>query len=122
MNYISKDTVTQFFSYRPLLIASGVMVLVMIGMLIYVATTLHPSEIKIVTHYSAFGVTHFYRDQWVYLVSFAAYAVIAAITTVLLSLKLVSQARRQLAIGFTWAGTALIVIAWLTYARIAAFI
>ena len=54
----------ELITNRYLTILCGVIVLLAIGFMLYIFFAVRPSELQQVTHYTAFGVTHLYRDQW----------------------------------------------------------
>jgi len=70
--------------------------------------------LQLVTHYTAYGVTHLYRDQWFYLWSFAGFAVLVAFFHVALAIKLYITKGHPLAIGLVWIGIGVILFAWAT--------
>jgi hypothetical protein len=80
----------------------------------YVGATVHPSELQLVSHYSAFGITHLYRDQWYYLLTFGVFGLFAAILHSILAVKLFMVKGHSLAILFAWLGIAIVVLAWIT--------
>lgn len=104
------------------MILLGVLTLLSIAMIVFVATTLQVSELRVVTHYTAFGATHFYRDQWAYLISFGLFALLSAALTTVLALKIMTHQRISLAIAYVWCGIFLIIFAWVVYARIVEFL
>jgi hypothetical protein len=93
--------------------------LVAVGVIIYISTTIHASEIVIFTHYSAFGVTHIYRDSWVYLLSFIFFIVIATVFAAIICVKLLRQEREPLALTYGWLTIGMIALALLIYIRLA---
>ena len=113
-----KDTITtsvkELFTNRYLTTLSIVTVLLTIGFIIYISFTVHPSELQVVTHYTAFGVTHLYRDQWFYLLSFAVFALLAAFLHIAISIKIYITKGHPLAIMFAWLGIGMIAFAWIT--------
>ena len=113
-----KDTITtsvkELFTNRYLTTLSIVTVLLTIGFIIYISFTVHPSELQVVTHYTAFGVTHLYRDQWFYLLLFAVFALLAAFLHIAISIKIYITKGHPLAIMFAWLGIGMIAFAWIT--------
>lgn len=99
---------------RYLVILCGSLILLAIAFAIYVGLSVHPSEIQLVSHYSAFGVTHLYRDQWYYLLSFGAFGVLAATIHTILAIKLFTIKGHSVAIMFVWLGIAITILAWIT--------
>lgn len=78
---------------------------------VYVAVNLHPSELQVVTHYSAFGTTNFYRDKWFYLVGFIVFGLINILAYGALACKLFVHKGRELAISFAWLGVLVVLVA-----------
>jgi len=96
---------------RVLLSLSLMIILVSILYVVYVGLSLRPQDIQVVTHYSAFGVTHFYRTKWYYLIGFALFGILIMVTHLAVLIKLTSQNMRSLAIGYAWFTVALVAIA-----------
>ncbi len=88
--------------------------LLALSFIIYVGLSVHPSDLQLVSHYSAFGITHFYRDQWYYLLTFGVFGLFVAVMHVALAVKLLIVKGPALAILFTWFSLAIIVFAWMT--------
>ena len=113
-----KNTIVTSFkeliTNRYLTILSSVLVLLAIAFVLYIVLTVRPSELQQVTHYTAFGVTHLYRYQWFYLLSFAAFAVLVAFLHIAIAIKLYITKGHPLAIFFAWLGIGIIIFAWLT--------
>jgi hypothetical protein len=113
-----KDTITHSFkeliTNRYLTVLSLVTILLAVAFVIYIGIVVRPSELQLVTHYTAYGVTHLYRDQWFYLLSFGAFAVIIAFINISLALKVFLTKGHPLAIMFAWFGVGIMVFAWLT--------
>jgi hypothetical protein len=113
-----KDTITHSFkeliTNRYLTVLSTVTIILAIAFVIYIGIVVRPSELQLVTHYTAYGVTHLYRDQWFYLLSFGGFAVITALINISIALKVYLTKGHPLAIMFAWFGIGIIVFAWLT--------
>lgn len=86
-----------------------------VAVLIYLAVSIHASELQIVVHYTSFGTTNFYRDKWYYLLNFALFIVIMAVVHVVLTQRILIQKGRQLALAYAWLG---VVMVFLTGATI----
>jgi len=99
---------------RYLTVLSSILVLLSIAFIIYIFIAVRPSDLQLVTHYTAYGVTHLYRDQWFYLWSFAGFAVLVAFFHVALAIKLYITKGHPLAIGLVWIGIGVILFAWAT--------
>lgn len=104
----------ELITNRYLTVLSIIIVLLTIGFVLYIALAVRPSELQQVTHYTAFGVTHLYRDQWFYLLSFAGFAVITAFMHIAIAIKLYITKGHPLAITFAWMGIGVLIFGWLT--------
>jgi len=78
--------------------------------LILLALNIQPSELQVVTHYSSFGSTNFYRDKWYYLLSFIGFLIVFLIMHITLVRKLLVRVGRSLAIAYAWLGIIMVVI------------
>jgi hypothetical protein len=104
----------ELFTNRYLTTLSIVTVVLAIGYIIYILFAVRPGELQVVTHYTAYGVTHLYRDQWFYLLSFAVFALFVAFFHIVLSIKVFLTKGSPLAIMFAWFGVGIILFAWIT--------
>ncbi|CAN5404414.1 hypothetical protein BH10PAT4_BH10PAT4_1880 [soil metagenome] len=109
-----KDAFTSLVADRYLLVLSSILVLLAISFAIYIGLNVRPSELQLVSHCSAFGVTHLYRDQWYYLLTFGFFGLFAAAIHIMLAVKLLMIKGHSLAIMFAWLGIAIVVLAWMT--------
>ncbi len=96
---------------KPLLIALALFLVICVGILVFLALSISPSERQIAVHYTSFGTTNFYRDKWYYLISFAGFVVVMAIVHCLLTYKMLREKGREFAIAFSWLGVIMAVIA-----------
>jgi hypothetical protein len=112
------QSLKELVTNRYLTVLSSVIIVLSIAFAIYIFVSVRPSDLQLVTHYTAFGVTHLYRDQWFYLLSFAAFAVLTAFLHVAIAIKLYITKGHPLAIMFAWFGIGVIVFAWVTVASI----
>lgn len=99
---------------RYLTTLSVLTVLLAAAFIVYLVLTVHPSDLQLVTHYTAFGVTHLYRDQWFYLLGFIGFAILVAFLHIALAIKLYITKGHPLAIMFAWLGIGVLVFAWIT--------
>jgi len=111
---IITTSLKELFTNRYLTTLAIVTVALTIGFVIFISFTVHPSELQVVTHYTAYGVTHLYRDQWFYLLSFAVFALLVAFLHIAISLKIYLTKGHPLAIMFAWFGIGVILFAWIT--------
>jgi hypothetical protein len=113
-----KNTITtsikELFTNRYLSTLSIVTLVLAIAFVVYIAFAVRPSELQVVTHYTAYGVTHLYRDQWFYLLSFAGFALFTAFFHIALSIKVFMTKGHPLALMFAWFGIGIIIFAWVT--------
>jgi len=110
-----KPTIAQSFQLlmkeRRMIVALSVLLITCLVFIIYVALNIHQNELKIVTHYTAFGTTNFYRDKWYYLIGFAVFGIMVAIMHTLIALKLLVSHGVEIAISFVWVSVIIIIIA-----------
>ena len=109
-----KTSLKQLFTNRHLTVLSIVTAVLAIAFLIYILVAVRPSELQLVTHYTAYGVTHLYRSQWFYLYGFAAFALLAAFFHIALAIKTYVAKGSPLALMILWAGIGIILFAWVT--------
>jgi hypothetical protein len=96
---------------RRIITALIVFAIVTLAFIIYVGSNIHPSELKLVTHYSAFGTTNFYRDTWFYLLTFVIFGLTVLIAHTLITLRLLVLKGNELALSFVWVSIIMICIA-----------
>ncbi len=108
------QSIKELVTNRYLTTLSIILVLLTAAFIVYIALTVRPSDLQLVTHYTAFGVTHLYRDQWFYLLSFIGFAVLVAFLHISIAIKLYITKGHPLAIMFAWLGIGVIVFAWVT--------
>jgi len=109
-----KHSFKELITNRYLTVLAIVTVVLTLAYVTYIFITVRPSELQLVTHYSAYGVTHLYRDQWFYLLSFAGFGVLVAFLHTTLAIKLFITKGHPLAIMFAWLGIGIIILAWIT--------
>lgn len=115
---ILKTSLKELLSNRPLTLLAGATLLLAIAFIIYIIVSVHPSEVPLVTHYTAFGVTHIYRDQWFYLLSFAGFALVSAIVHIALTIKMYEQKGYHMALLVAWTGIGVLLFTWVIAATI----
>ena len=64
--------------------------------------SLSPTDSQIATHYTAYGLSHLYRNQWFYLISFVGLGLVMAAVHIGILIKLQGMQQRSLAIAFGW--------------------
>lgn len=105
-------------SNRHLMVMSIILACLAVAMVVYIGFNVRPTELQPVTQYTAFGVTHLYRDQWFYLLSFGVFALLVAFLHIALAIKIYIKKGHPLAVACLWAGIGIIVYAWITAASI----
>ena len=75
---------------------------------------IHSSDLQLITHYSAFGISHIYRNQWFYLYVFVLFELIVAVAHTILSVKLLIVKGRSVAIMNAWMGIIVIFLGFST--------
>lgn len=95
------------------LVITNIVIGLIVAVVIVVA--IEPRETQVITHYSAFGVSNFYRSSWTQLLNYGLLELIVVAAHSLLSLKLMHIERRDLALALLWATIGLSLVV-LTYA------
>jgi len=85
-----------------------------ISFMVYVGFNVQSSELQLVTHYSAYGVTHIYRDQWYYLLLFGLFGLIIGVIHSVITVKILIIKGDVLASLFAWLSVVIILLAWAT--------
>lgn len=117
MKKIIQESFSQLVSNRYLLVLSGLLILLALSFAIYVGINVRPSELQLVSRYSDFGVTHFYRAQWYNLLTFGVFGLFVAVMHVILAVKILIVKGHRIAILFAWLSVVIIIFAWMiTYA------
>ena len=107
-------SIKELLTNRYLTVLSIILLVLTVGFIIYIAVSVRPSDLQLVTHYTAFGVTHLYRDQWFYLLSFIGFALLVAFLHIALAIKIFITKGSPLAIMFMWLAIGIMVFAWIT--------
>ncbi|NCO10773.1 hypothetical protein GW930_02615 [Candidatus Saccharibacteria bacterium] len=109
-----KNIFTELFTNRYIAILSIVLTLLSVAFIVYIAFAVRPSDLQLVTHYTAYGVTQLYRSQWWYLLSFAVLGALIAFFHIAIALKLFLVKGHPLAILYLWVGIGVVLFAWIT--------
>lgn len=107
------QSIKQLLTNRYLTVLSGVTTFLALSLIIFILVRVHPSDLQLVTHYTAFGVTHLYRDQWFYLLNFIGFAVIVAFVNVAITIRIYLLKGHPLAVLFAWFGIGLLIFTWI---------
>lgn len=81
---------------------------------IFIGLSIKVSELQLVSHYTAYGTTNFYTDQWYYLLLFIAFQLLLAFFHSVIAIKLSEVRGRSIAIMFIWLGICLVILGWIT--------
>ncbi len=106
------------FSNRSFMIAAIVLTFLTILFCLFVSLSIHVSDLQVVTHYTSFGSTNFYRDRWYYLIDFIVFGLMTLGFYIALACRLFSQKGRDLAVAFLLLGCAIILIAFTFTAQV----
>ena len=109
MKIIIKESLKKLLTDRYMLVLISAMLLLSFILAVVIGFAVHPSELQLVSHYSAYGVMHLYRDQWFYLVSFVFFGPIVAILHSIISIKMLVIRDRSLALMFAWLGVGIVI-------------
>lgn len=107
------QSLKELFTNRYLTVLAIVSVVLALLFLTFILITVRPSELQLVTHYTAFGVTQLYRDQWWYLLGFGVFGLLTAFFHIALSIKVYVTKGHPLAIMIAWLGIGIILFAWI---------
>jgi hypothetical protein len=118
MKKIIKESLLQLIKDRYLLVLVVLMILTALVASILIGLSIHSSERQLVSHYSAFGITHFYFDKWYYSFVFVAFELIAAALQSIVSVKLLITKGHPMAIMFAWIGIGIVLVGYATASTI----
>ncbi len=99
-------------SNRYLFVVLSLLILLTITYLIVVGLSIHSSERQLISHYSAFGLTHFYSDQWTYMLSFVFFGLIVSVFHTVISIKMLEIKGQSIAVMYAWFGIAILILGW----------
>ncbi len=108
-----KQAIKELFTNRYLATLAIVMVVLAVAFLVYILVAVRPSELQLVTHYTAYGVTKLYRDQWWYLLGFGVFGLMVAFFHIALSIKIYLIKGHPLAIMISWLGVSILIFTWI---------
>jgi hypothetical protein len=118
MKTIIKESFKKLVADRYLLALLTVLILLALVFCIITGLSIHTSERQLISRYTAFGITHFYFDQWFYAFTFVAFELVAAVLHGIISIKLLNEKGRSFAILFAWLGIAVVVIGFVVSSTI----
>lgn len=109
-----KTAFKQLFTSRYLTTMAIIIIALAIAYLIFVIVSVRPSELQVVTHYTAFGISRFYTDPWWYLLGFGLFGLVTAFFHIALAIKIYIAKGHPLAIMVLWFGIAILLFVWIT--------
>jgi hypothetical protein len=109
-----KQSFKELLTNRYLTVLAIITLVLALAFIAYIVIVVRPSELQLVTHYTAYGLTHLYRSQWFYLFTFGGFALLAAFFHIAIAIKLYLTKGHPLAVMFAWLGIGIIVFAWVT--------
>jgi hypothetical protein len=117
MKTFIKESFKQLTANRYLLVLLLALIILTIGFAIIIGLSIHPSELQLISHYTAFGPIHLYRDQWFYLFVFIVFGLMVCVLHIIISVKLLLIKGRTLAIMYAWFEMGIILLGWVTLYR-----
>lgn len=114
MKEIIKDSFKKLFDDKYLLSLVALMAILALFCSVVIGLSVNPRDLLLPSHYSAYGFTHFYFDQWFYLLVFVVFGIIVAALHSLLSVKLLIVKGHSHAVFFAWVGIGVIILGLIT--------
>lgn len=102
MRLTIKQTITHILADKGLLALAVAIVVMGIGYCLFVLSAIHPRDIQVATHYTAFGPTQIYKEKWYYLFNFVVFGLAMTLLHIGVMAKLIALDRLQLAKMFGW--------------------
>jgi hypothetical protein len=114
MKTVIRNSLKKLISDRYLLALIILLILLAVAFAITIGLSIHLVDQRMVSHYSAFGITHIYFDQPLYLFTFVLFELIVAAMHSVLAVKLLLTKGRSLAIICAWFGIGIVLMGWIT--------
>lgn len=114
MKEIIKDSLKKLLADRYLLYLVCFLIFFALFCAIIIGFSIHPRDIQLPSHYSAYGITHFYRSQWFYLLVFVLFEIMIAIIHSIISVKLLINKGHSIAIMFAWSSVGIVILGLVT--------
>lgn len=102
-------------SYVTPLVLGALLVVVL---LIMAAVQIRFSELQVPVRYTSFGITNFYREQWLYQLAFPLFGVLLFVMHTLIGLKLYQKKGHDYAVAFQWLTVGLLLMTVVTVSAI----
>ncbi len=105
-----KELLQKLVADRYLLILLSLSLILAIIFSVIIGLSVHQSDLQLVSHYSAYGITHLYRDQWYYLYLFSFFELVVCFMHSVISVKLLVVKSREFALAFAWLGIFMLIV------------
>lgn len=97
-------------SDRTFVVTVGLLWLIVAVLLVIGAVHIRASELRVPTHFTHYGVTHYYNDRWYYLLNFMVFGAVSGVLHTLIAAKLLLVKGREIALCYLWLSIAAMVI------------
>lgn len=111
MNIDLISSIKNLFNHRYLVILLIIFSVECIASLVLLAVLIQPTELQVVVHYTGFGSTNFYRDKWIYLLTFPGFVLISYALYVVLTYRILVVKGNHLAAAVAWLGIFTVAVA-----------
>lgn len=108
MTHTILHTIQNLLRHRYIVVLLSIFTVECVALLAYLAVLIQPTELQVVVHYTGFGTTNFYRDKWVYLLTFIVFVIISWLIHFALTYRMLVVKNAHLASVFAWFGIVLI--------------
>lgn len=106
----NSNTIKQILADRPFLaLCAGIFAAALV-LVLYIVLTIEPSSTQIHTRYSSVGTAHYYKTQWYYLYTFAAFVLVSVCINIAGMAKLYGNQRRDFSVGLGYVTLVVILI------------
>lgn len=102
MKHSISSTIKTIMADRPFFSLMVAVAMAAVVYAVYVTLSIESRDIQVVTQYSGFGESHFYKAPWYSLYLFGALGLIIGITNVAAMAKLYSYERREFGVYIGW--------------------
>ena len=109
-----KESFISLIRFRPFMTAWIVSLLALLLVVVFCAIEIRPSDIQVPLRYTAFGITHIYREPWVNELLFPVFALLIFGAHTFVALKLASLKSVKIAVGFQWFTALLLLLVFMT--------
>lgn len=109
--HIIRETAKAILADRGYLSLVVAIIVIALIYILYVTTSIESRDIQVVTQYSAFGESHFYKSRWLYLYTFAGIGIVAAAINIAIMGKMLQYDRRSMGVAVGWVTIVFFVVA-----------